>query len=303
MTTSEHFQEGLVESNGTQLYYKAFGEGEPVVILHGGPGFDHLHILPFKQLSDNFKVIFYDQRATGRSTGDVNEHSITVENFVDDLECIRKKLNLGTIHLIGHSWGSLLAMVYGMTYPDHLKSLFLLACYGSSEVFGPYFQNIQKRTLPQDGLAMKEMEASQAFKNKEVEAIQKYFQVAVKSMFNNPQAAKEMDFIIHKNTALNQGTVSGLLMNNIGDFDNHAKLSIIKCPTLVIHGDSDPLPIKAAYRVHKAIPQSKFVILQDSGHFMFIESPEALFSIIGDFIRDEHSVTTSIPNGLMGQLE
>lgn len=280
-------EEGFIEGNGAQLFYKTFGEGEPLIVLHGGPGFDHIHMLPFNRLSEMVKVIFYDQRATGNSTGEISEDSITVNNFVNDLKNIRNRLNLGKIHLMGHSWGSILAMHYGITHPDHLKSLILLACYGSSEVFGPYFQNIQKKTSPQDSLAMKRIEESVAFQNRQVESVQEYFQIAIKSMFHDPVFTKRMDFRISENTARNQGAVSGLLMKDIGQFDIHAKLSTIQCPTLIIHGDSDPLPSEAAYKVHQSIPRSRFEILKNSGHFMFIESPESLFLIINDFLQDD----------------
>jgi len=287
MKNIKPIEDGTVDGNGAQLYYKIFGTGEPVIVLHGGPGFDHIHMLPFNQLSKKYKVIFYDQRATGNSTGEINENSITLNSFVNDLENIRKKLNLGKIHLIGHSWGSVLAMYYGIKHPDHLKSLILLACYASSEVFGPYFQNIQEKTLPQDSLAMKRIKESDAFQSKQVEVVQKYYQIAIKSMFHDPVFAERMDFRMSENTARNQGAVSGLLMKNIGQFDIHAKLSTIQCPTLIIHGDSDPLPYEAAYKVHQSIPQSRIGVLKNSGHFMFIESPETLFSIIHDFLWDD----------------
>ncbi|MHC4243437.1 MAG: hypothetical protein ACYSU4_13605, partial [Planctomycetota bacterium] len=86
MQKTKHIEEGLIRVNKAQLYYKAMGHGEPIIVIHGGPGFDHIHMLPFGELASDYKVIFYDQRATGNSTGSVDSNSITVDNFVEDLE-------------------------------------------------------------------------------------------------------------------------------------------------------------------------------------------------------------------------
>ena len=80
MSRTEYTEEGTVSVNSVELYYKIMGEGEPVVVLHGGPGFDHIHMLPLGELARDYKIIFYDQRATGNSTGKVDANSITVDN-------------------------------------------------------------------------------------------------------------------------------------------------------------------------------------------------------------------------------
>lgn len=286
MKKSIPIEEGFIKVKDAELYYMVVGKGEPVVILHGGPGFDHIHMLPMSELAKDYKVIFYDQRATGNSTGNTDDISITVDNFVEDLERVRKKLNLEKMNVIGHSWGAALGMYYGIKYPDKLKTLILLAPSASAKIFDQYFKNIQNNTSPQDSLALKQIEQSKAFKNKEVEAIQKYYRISTKPFFFDQSLVSRLDFSFAKNTAKNQGAVAALLMKNLGNYDIHNELSAIKCPTLIVHGDSDPLPIEAPSKVHKHIPQSKFVVLKNTGHFMFIESPDELFSIISDFLKD-----------------
>lgn len=288
-------EDGFINVNGAKIYYKIMGEGEPVVVLHGGPGFDHIHMLPISELAKENKVVFYDQRATGNSTGNLDSTSITVDNFVEDLEILRKKLDLGKINIIGHSWGAGLGMYYGIKYPDNLKTLILLAPSASTEYFDQYFKNIQEKTSPQDSLTLKEIEQSDAFRNKEVEAFQRYYRISTKPFFFDQSLADSLDFTFGKNTAKNQNEVAALLMKDLGNYEIHDELSAIKCPTLILHGDSDPLPIEAPYKVHKHIPQSKFIVLKNTGHFMFIESPDKLFSILRDFLRDDKSVKTSIP--------
>lgn len=161
---------------------------------------------------------------------------------------------------------------------------------------------MQKRTTPEDAHALKEIEQSQEFKNREVKAVQKYFRIAVKPFFCDPSLAERADFTFGENTAKNQGAVAELLMKDLGSYDIHDRLSLIKCPTLIVHGDSELLPCEIAYKVHKHIPGSKFVVLKKTGHFMFIESPEDLFSIIRRFLKDDKTVENSIPGEIEERL-
>jgi proline iminopeptidase len=289
-------EEGRVNANGVKLYYKIMGEGEPVVILHGGPGFDHNYMLPLSQLADDYRVIFYDQRATGDSTGVADANSITVDNFVEDLEGLRKELNLGKIHVVGHSWGGGLAMYYGIKYPANLRSLILLAAGGGgTKYFEEYFENVGKKTLPEDAAVMREIEQSDAFKNGDVDTFERYYRIAMKPFFYDPSLAGQVDLAVGKNTVKNQRKAAELLMKDIGEFDIHEKLSVIKCPTLLICGDSDPGPCWGPYKVHKHISQSTIVFLKNTGHMPFVESPGKTFSLIGSFLRDDKSVASRIP--------
>ncbi|HEX9653891.1 MAG TPA: alpha/beta fold hydrolase, partial [bacterium] len=120
-------EEGLRAINGTQLYCKVMGSGEPIVILHGGPGLDHTYLLPqMAELAKDYRLIFFDQRLAGRSASNVDSSAITLQNFIDDVEGVRREFNLEKMNLLAHSWGSFLALNYAITYPDHLKSLTLV---------------------------------------------------------------------------------------------------------------------------------------------------------------------------------
>ena len=104
-----------------------------------------------------FKPIhcFSCQRNNFRVINIFQVNSITCDNFVEDIELLRKQLKLGRIHLLGHSWGAGLAMFYGIKYPDNLNKLILFGCGGASnDYFGEHFENIQKRTSPEDKLAL-----------------------------------------------------------------------------------------------------------------------------------------------------
>ena len=97
-------EEGFVETDGTRLYFESIGVGERIVVLHGGPGFDHGQFLPqLNALAAEHQLIFYDQRGTGFSEGPVDAASITIENFIADLDRVREHFGLERMNLLGES--------------------------------------------------------------------------------------------------------------------------------------------------------------------------------------------------------
>jgi proline iminopeptidase len=242
--------------------------------------------LPFKELADKYQVIFYDQRTTGKSTGNPDSLSIKVDKFVSDLESIRKGLGLNKITLIGHSWGSRLAMEYAIKYPMNLNNLILLSPSGSMDFMNEYFENIQKRTDEESKIKVKEIEESEDFKNKKPKTIENYYSISTKPFFHDTSKGKQLDLTMHVKTAKNQSIVADLLMKEIMTKNIYNDLQKINCPTLILHGESDPLPIKAPQQVHENIPNSKMIVLEKTGHFMFVETPKQTLNVIREFLTD-----------------
>ena len=120
-------EEGTLSVNGSEIYYNKVGVGEPIIIVHGGPVLDHGYLKSsFKPLTQDYELLYYDQRLSGRSSADVDNEDITLDNFVEDIEGLREEFNYDKIHLMAHSWGGLLAMKYTIKYPSNLSSLILL---------------------------------------------------------------------------------------------------------------------------------------------------------------------------------
>lgn len=116
-----------VHLRGYRFHAQAFGEvGRPVVVvLHGGPGADHRYLLGLAALADHFRVVFYDQRGTGLSPR-VPAADITPQGFVDDLDAIVDAYGAGQpVHLVGHSWGAMLASAYAGAHPGKVGRLVL----------------------------------------------------------------------------------------------------------------------------------------------------------------------------------
>ena len=125
-TVREENIQGLVDVNGTSLFYHIIGKGEPIIVIHGGPVLDQSYMIDhFSELSKNHKLIFFDQRACGRSIADVDTSSMKMKTLIEDIDALRKKFNFDKVHVLGHSWGGMLAAMYAIEYPLNVKSLIL----------------------------------------------------------------------------------------------------------------------------------------------------------------------------------
>ena len=100
-------EEGFVDAHGVLIYYKMLGQGQPLLIVHGGPGASHDYFLPYLlPLARTNRLIFIDERGSGRSQKLEDTSAYTVESMVEDVEDVRQALDLGKISLLGHSFGS-----------------------------------------------------------------------------------------------------------------------------------------------------------------------------------------------------
>jgi proline iminopeptidase len=108
-----------------ELFVEVVGSGPPIVFLHGGPGLDHVSLMPFKALADAHTVVLYDHRCNGRSVGAPVE-TMTWDNLVADAEALREQLGFGEWAVLGHSFGGHVALEYALRHPEHISRLVLM---------------------------------------------------------------------------------------------------------------------------------------------------------------------------------
>lgn len=124
---------GRIRVNDVSLYVDVAGDGNPIVLLHGGPGADHWTLEPFRQLAHRFTLIFYDHRCNGRSLGPPVE-SMTFENLTADAEALRERLGFPRWAVLGHSFGGQVALEYALRYPESVSHLVLVDTGGDSRL-------------------------------------------------------------------------------------------------------------------------------------------------------------------------
>ncbi len=278
----------LLDINGVKLFVKEIGQGEPVIILHGGPGLFHDYFLPhMKKLAKNRKLIFFDQRGNGKSWMPVTADTYTLRNLIEDIEGIRKFYKLEKVNLMGHSFGGFLAMHYAVKYPEHIKSLVLMnSAPASSELMMRAIINKQTRYTKEDTAALGELMGSGEFLKANPEIVGKFFRIAEKYSVSDPKFLDAVFAVpFTENTAKNMLMINQLSRQIFFKYDIFDLLPRIECPTLIIHGLEDFIPMESSKRIQKSIRDSELIILKNCAHYPFIETPDQLFPLLEDFYK------------------
>ncbi len=279
-------KEGFVKTANGQLYYQTMGQGDPVIVIHGGPGMDQGYLLPgMAALAKKHQVVFYDQLGSGRSTAlIIDEQHITIDKFVEDLEMLRKALKFEKVTIVGHSWGGMLAMHYAVKYPKNIKKLVLMNTVASSGI-RDFVEELEKRTQPSAG-EFEKLKASQEFIDSDPLAIAQYYGLFFQYYFYNPADLEKLNLQLDPKGAATGMKVSKILEEPlfVKYTDQHDDLQKLKMPTLIIHGDSDVIPMSAANSLAHSIKGSKLVVLKNCGHFPYIEQPKEWLEIMEEFL-------------------
>src|SRR5690242_19664481 len=105
---------GMIDVPGGKVWYQVVGSGTqtPLLVLHGGPGIPHYYMKSLAALADERPVVFYDQLGCGRSPAPEDSTVWTIDRFVRELAAVRAAIGLKQVHLLGSSWGTILAVEF-----------------------------------------------------------------------------------------------------------------------------------------------------------------------------------------------
>ena len=293
--------DGYVDANGVIIYYKAFGKGDPLVIVHGGPGASHDYFLPHLiPLARTNRLIFIDERGSGRSEKLENVKQYTVENMADDVEAVRAALKLGKINLLGHSYGGVLAQAYAFKYPDNLRHLILASTFHSTKGINEVFVKMKKNMPAELRERIDKMEKEGLFGQGKDYRKGRYaddYMVAAWGEGYYP-------YLYGKRPDANYDPVAGGVMawdlyremwgshgefvvdGNLVSVEYGDKLPKLKVPTLITAGDHDQVDPSMSRDMQALIPGSKLVLMPDAGHMLFVDQPEMFRKMVDDFVHD-----------------
>ena len=278
---------GYTTSTDVPLYWAAWGpERAPrLVVLHGGPGAHHDYLLPqMLRLADRYDALFYDQRGGGRSKYD-DPTPITWRTQVDDLARVANERVPGPLHLVGYSWGGLLALLYALDAAERgaraPASLTLIDPAPITRAHRATFEHEFLRR--QQGPAIQAMRAELAasgLRERDPAAYrQRAFELSVAGYFYDP--AKSHDLTPFRVT----GRVQQSVWESLGDYDLTPSLGRIACPTLIVHGREDPIPLASSEAAAATIPGAQLVVLERCGHVPYVENPDALWAAVQRFLE------------------
>jgi proline iminopeptidase len=270
--------------DGVVLHYDVVGKGSPVVLLAGGPGFSPEYLRPIaEKLGGRHRFILFHQRGTGRSTLETYDaKTLALENLTADLEALRRELKVEKLTLVGHSFGGILSMSYAVEHPDRVRALALIDSGGPTLATVPKFvANLNSRFTEEDNAAIREWSASDRMKANRRKAILEITKAKTGAYFADRSKAHLLTDPMTEesfNDAMFYA-VTGQLMSG---FDLREGLNAVKFPVLVIHGKQDPL--ESSGEVHDSIPGSRLELIDNAGHFPWLERPDAVYDPLGKFL-------------------
>lgn len=281
--------EGYVEVPGGKIWYRVYGEGDktPMVVLHGGPGSSSYGLIPLKALSSDRAVIFYDQLGCGRSTRITDTTLMTIDHYVEELELLRKALNIEDFTLYGQSWGPIVCVDYYLKYPKEVKALILSSPLLSTDLWIKDADTLIA-TLPDSiQTIIRENEKnktfdSEAYKN----AVDLYYSQFVRRR-ESPQEKRDSASMFFGATVYeymwgpSEFTATGTLLH----YDRVNRLKEIAVPTLLLAGEYDEARPGTVSYFQSLIPGAEFTVIKNSGHATIHDNPEQTLARLSEFLE------------------
>ena len=269
---------------GLTLSYERRGSG-PLLVCHpGGPGGSAAEFRDFAGLDDAFELVLFSPRG---SHGSDPADDYSLASYVADVEALREHLGVEQLDLLGFSHGGCVAIAYAAAHGPRVRRLLLvdtLAVWGD-EAGAAMLGAIEKRSgepwFADAQQANEEEQAGEFASAKELIAnLQRQIPLYFHRWDGNEQAGRELagDFA-HAEPLRHYNTVE------LPTFDLRGALRTIEAPTLVVAGDDDFIcGPESADAIVRELPDVELVTIRDSGHFVYVEQPEAFRAALTDFL-------------------
>lgn len=281
-------REGFISVEGGKVWYQIVGSADaiPLLIIHGGPGYPHDYLEPLAELADERPVIFYDQLGCGKSERPSDSSLWRMERFVKELSQVRAALDLDQVHILGHSWGSMLAAEYLLTKPTGIKSVILAGPCLSVQSwvedmdkclngFPDSIQNVIRKGQQEGSMDTEEYEVAIAqFNNRHLCRVP-WPEYALRTFSG---VGEEVYFTMW-------GTSEFACSGNLKDYERADRLGEITVPALITSGRYDETRPETAKWYQSLLPGSELVIFEHSSHCPHIEEEEAYLETISNFIN------------------
>ena len=292
--------EGFVDAHGELIYYMTVGRGAPLMIVHGGPGASHDYFLPYLlPLARHNRLIFIDERGSGKSEKLADPAGYTVENMVEDVEAVRQGLDLGKISLLGHSYGGVLAQAYALKYQKNLTHLILCSTFPSTkqmnEVLAHELASAPKEVQEKIHKMEKEDLFGHGLPYEQNRYTNDYMIAAWGEAYfpylyqNRPDPNYDpiqngvMSWDLYREMWGSDGEF--VIDGNLKSAEYVSRLHTIHVPTLIIVGDHDECDPSLSKEMHAKISGSRLVILPKSGHMTFVDQPRLFIGSVQSFLH------------------
>lgn len=290
----KYAKEGYVEVEGGKVWYGVIGEGDntPILCLHGGPGGTGYGFLALYEIAKDRPVIMFDQLGGGRSTIHQDTSLLKVDLFIEQVEAVRRDLKLDELYVLGHSWGTALALEYYGKYPDAVKALVFNSPYFSTPIWTADADTLIAGLPAEIQADIRKAEADSLFTTPEYFAANTYFlsqhgrrNERIELPFKKIERPTGSSFIYNFMWGPSEFTATGTLR----DYDNHQSLKDVKVPALFTTGEFDEARPATIERLSKLTPDSRFIMIPDAGHSTMNDNLPALVKAVDTFLEEQDS--------------
>ncbi len=275
------------EAPGATIYYEVVGSGPgvPLLLVNGGPGAPHdfLHqSTAWNVIAKKRRVVFYDQRGTGRSLGDHRGQTYTLKEQVGDLEALRAHLAYDRIALLGNSWGGMLASAYAAVHPSRVSCLILVDSMSLKGVADTESNYLYDKVFPETLQHQTAMNFAAAMGDESAAANSARDYISM--LFYSPEKRDAFLAAVSPASTINID-IWNAVWSDLKGFDLMPAAGQFRFPVLIITGRFDiNVPPIVAYRIHQAIPNSEFKVFERSGHLPFYEEPDVFAAVLERFL-------------------
>ncbi len=281
-------EEGYVDFRGYRTWYRRVGDGAiPLLALHGGPGSTHHYFTPLEQLAGERTVVLYDQIGCGGSDRPTDVEW-SVDLFRDEVAVVREQLGLDRIHLLGTSWGGMLALEHVLSGAEGIVGLILSSTLASIDEWAVEQKRLVADLPPEVREVLDRHERAGTYSDPEYEeAMEVYFD---RHFYRGPKPRAEIERwragrapdVYLAMQGPNEWTVTGALRG----WDVRDRLREIHVPTLVVRGRHDMCTPAIARKLVDGIAGAQEVVLEESSHTPVLEETDRYLEVVGRFMRE-----------------
>jgi proline iminopeptidase len=276
--------EYTVELNGMKLWFKVSGAG-PVCLMPTpawGPSSD-LYFRTLKSMERTFTIVYIDSRGTGRSGKAKTLQEYKWDHLVGDLEAMRAYLRQEKVWLMGHSEGGEQVLKYAATHPGRVSGLVLLST--GAVLDGKRKADVRKRMASRKGERWYS-EAARAFEMnpRTDQEMTQMLEATLPFYWSDPKKAESFqdDFAA---SSVSVVAFAGATASERTQFDVRSELKKVTAPALIVVGEDDFMcSPESATILHLALPNSKLLLIEDAGHFPWMEQPEVFNTRVPEFL-------------------
>ena len=285
--------EGFANVPGGRVWYRVVGTGPgtPLLLLHGGPGMPSYYLSSLAVLGKDRPVIFYDQLGAGRSDQPSDTTLWRMERFIAEINALRDQLHLREIHLLGHSWGTMLATDYLLTKPAGVRSAILASPALSAPRWLADADSLLRTLPPAVQRVIRTHEAAKTYSAPEYQAaVQQYYSRFLSRRappgpeYDSTMARLGMDVYLYM-WGPSEFTATGTLQ----DYDRTPRLGELQLPVLFTAGEQDEARPATVAWYQSLVPGSRFSVIPGSAHMSTIDAPEAFADTVKRFLAEVES--------------